>query len=1023
MPSSDQRTGSANAPRSAGADGTSSRAGAGSGWRRVAIALGAFVLVYAVFGSLVLPRLIEAQLASRIETLTGRDVQLGGVSFDPFGFGLEVRDFALSEKGSGTTGEQDPLLAFETLRIDLSATSLLFGRIHLEEIVLVDPRLNVVIDPAGALNLAQLLDSTDPAGRGEEASSHESAPEAGRGGFEVDVATARIEDGWIRLLDRSQAPPFEQVAEPLDFELNGFTTRAGVDSPYSLSVHLGEKARLEWKGTVRTDPLHSQGTIAIKQLPLRLPWDFLSDRFRFEIREGLLDGDLQYAIELESGSSFSIEGARFTLSDLALHDPERDSELVEVSNLDVESIDLEIQRGRLQRLSMGEVRVDGGRVAIEREAGGGVRLQRLLEPLPPAGNSEGAPSDADREGDDPSIQIDRISAQNLRLALIDRSFTPPLTLDFGPISLLLAGWANAPGSETTLDLSTSLETGGAISVKGPLRLDPLSTKLAIEVKQLALEPFQPLVETVGPLELTSGDLSAELKLELDAPPSVAPRVAARGRLQVEQLVALDRGSRSRFLDWKNVAIDGLDLRSGTGDHADEWKIEEITIDGVRTYALRDQDGRLNLETIFSSGPEGEASSLAERERSAPRIEIGRITLSGLGADFEDRTTEPAFAISLDGLSGSIVGLASESASSAEVALEGQIDQVATIQVRGQIGPLAAGTRTDLQVDVSGVSLPSFSAYSARYVGYEIDRGHLQLNLDYRIEGRHLAAKNFIELRDFDFGGRVESAQVTSLPIPLALTLMRTPRGNVEIPLPVEGDLDDPNFSLTGLIGNTFVHLITRVATSPFWAVSGLLGHSHEDLARVDFDPGSDRVTEDEQAVLAKITDLLEARKGLRLDVRGRADPEIDRDGLRRARILEDVRQSVFEARSSRERRKLGDPEALDLDQDEELAGLERLLQERLGRGVEALVPVDQRPKSGPQRTAALIEAAFSALGPTVKLEAADWRALAHRRASAVQSRILDGGRIARERLFLVEVEVGSSGSKGHVPTELSLRFR
>ena len=39
----------------------------------------------------------------------------------------------------------------------------------------------------------------------------------------------------------------------------------------------------------------------------------------------------------------------------------------------------------------------------------------------------------------------------------------------------------------------------------------------------------------------------------------------------------------------------------------------------------------------------------------------------------------------------------------------------------------------MDVELTGVSLPSFSVYSERYVGYAIDQGKLRLTLDYALD--------------------------------------------------------------------------------------------------------------------------------------------------------------------------------------------------------------------------------------------------------------------------------------------------
>jgi hypothetical protein len=1023
--------------------------------RRLAIGFAALLVLYALVGYLIVPRVVSSQLVSRIEALTGRQASVAGVAFDPFRFRLQVEGFALPDAEPG----QDPVFAFDSFRADLGVLSLLLGRVVLEEVALVNPRISASIDETGALNLMQIVPAGSEESGEDDEREEEPAPEEA-GGFVVEIQSTRVERGWIRLRDLSQTPTFEAIVEPLDVELTAFTTRSGADSPYSLSLRLGEHTHLSWQGTLGLDPLHSSGEIQLRDFALRLPWDFFSDRLRFEVREGALDVDLRYALELGEAPQLTLEGSRVALRDLDLRDPESDVEVIEVSAFSVESVDLKGDDGGLRRLAIGEVVLDGARVELDRGPDGEVRLLELFATGPEAADGDGDEASVgtsppaqgavesatspprtggDGGGSEPEIRVDRVAVRDVHVNVSDRSLARPLALRLAPISLTIEGYSNAPESELSIDFATGVGDEGRVGVTGPLRLDPLSAQLAIAVEGLAVGDLQPFAEDVARLDVPSGALSAALDVDFAASEDAAPRIAARGRLQLDDLIMVDRSLRQRFLEWKSVRVEGLDFRSGDGSAeasgADSVAIEEIALAGVRAHVVVGQDGRSNLEAIFGGadvaesggaasgamGPEVAATDRAA-ERLAPRVEIGRITLEGVGADFDDRTAQPAFAISLDDLSGSVAGLSSENLSRADVALSGRIDDVAPVRVEGQINPLSGDAYTDIGIEVTGVSLPAFTPYAGRYVGYGIERGKLRLDLEYKLNARHLEAKNLIELKQFDFGRRVESDVATSLPVPLALTLLRDASGDIMIQLPVEGNLDDPSFNLLQLLRNTFVNLITRVATSPFSAVSGLLGVSRDDLANVDFASGSDRLSDAERAQLEEIAALLAERPSLRLDVRGRADPEVDRPGLRRARVLEEVRLSAFEALSSRRRRELGDPTALELDADEQLEWLERLHRERVGGRVRDLVPDDALPPRGPERVAALTEAALASLAETVSLEPADWRALARRRAAAVRALLLEAGEIPEDRVFLVDVEVGPSGAEGRVPTELALRF-
>jgi len=101
------------------------------------------------------------------------------------------------------------------------------------------------------------------------------------------------------------------------------------------------------------------------------------------------------------------------------------------------------------------------------------------------------------------------------------------------------------------------------------------------------------------------------------------------------------------------------------------------------------------------------------------------------------------------------------------------------------------------------------------VGYPIQRGKLSLDVAYRIKDRELQASNRVVLNQLTFGDKIDSPDATKLPVMLAVSLLKDRAGNIDINLPVSGSLDDPEFSVGGIILRVFVNLIVKAVTAPF----------------------------------------------------------------------------------------------------------------------------------------------------------------------------------------------------------------
>ena len=76
-----------------------------------------------------------------------------------------------------------------------------------------------------------------------------------------------------------------------------------------------------------------------------------------------------------------------------------------------------------------------------------------------------------------------------------------------------------------------------------------------------------------------------------------------------------------------------------------------------------------------------------------------------------------------------------------------------------------------------------------------------------------------------------------------------------------------NFSIWGLVGNALVNLLTKIVTSPFAALGGLV-ESGEELGNVTFAAGQAELNDDQKVKLNQVIEALAQRPTLNLEVEG-----------------------------------------------------------------------------------------------------------------------------------------------------------
>jgi hypothetical protein len=397
------------------------------------------------------------------------------------------------------------------------------------------------------------------------------------------------------------------------------------------------------------------------------------------------------------------------------------------------------------------------------------------------------------------------------------------------------------------------------------------------------------------LVLADGYLDARLSSTFDAG-SQPMKVTAGGDVGVSKIHILDSLHREDLLKWDSLQIAGIESQLVPFS----LTVKSITLSDYFAKILIDEEFRLNLvEAFFKESPGTPAVDTAAEQQEAKTsppteqvkepsthhlVRIDTIILQGGQVDFYDRHLPRPFKADMRELGGRIQGLTSDEGVQATVDLRGSLRNQSPMTIRGSVNPLTDKLFLDLKMNFTDIELSPLSPYSGTYVGYLIEKGKLNLSLEYFIENDQLKAKNEVFLDQFIFGEKFESEQATSLPVKLAVALLKDRNGEIHLDIPVTGSLDDPQFSISGVVWTIIKNLLVKAATSPFALLGALVGGGDEDFSNVSFEAGSSRLSDSEKDKLLRLAQALVDRPSLDVEVSGFIDPENDPEGYRREQL-------------------------------------------------------------------------------------------------------------------------------------------
>jgi uncharacterized protein involved in outer membrane biogenesis/outer membrane protein OmpA-like peptidoglycan-associated protein len=954
------------------------------GLKRALSALLIAVFLYSLIGFLIVPgialRIANQQLAQYATV----PASLQRVQLNPFTLELSLWGLRIGESGQ----EQ---LSFQRLYANLQSDSLWSGALHLSDIELDGARSEILFAKDGTLNLTQLLRLPESQA---EPKAESSEP------FPLRIDSIRLREKALRFQDLRPSEPVEFAYDALDLELHNLTTLAGNNAQMTMTASGPHGARIDWRGQISLTPITSSGSLSISDGRLSTFWPYVRDALPLVLKEGEVDLSSDYQLDLSSGTELQLSKIKVQLAPFAIDDPQG-KPLVRLQRLDVDNSSLDLAK---QQVVVGQVRSQGLEAWAAREADGQLDWQKLFAKPESAKSEATEPAEQTGESKPWQVLLQDVQLRDYKAHLADRVPQQEVAVDVGPLNLDLKNFDSLGDKPFELRLDSGLGRQGKLQAAGQVQLNPTTAQLKVATQDIDLRLAQAYLNPFIRLELRSGLLGSDLDVQLKSTEPLALSVS--GNARVDQLHTLDTLRERDFVRWKQVRVNGLDYR-----HGDSLAIERIELDQPYARFVINENLTTNVSELMV--PQPATPNETKTDAGKPlAIRIGGVAINDGSANFADFSLTPSFATAIQQMNGRIGVLDNQKPQAASVDIQGKVDRYAPMSIKGKLTPFDPLNSLDIATSFKNVELTTITPYSGKFAGYRIRKGRLNLDLHYRIEKGQLNAENKVLVENLQLGERVDSPDAVDLPIRLAVALLKDTQGRIAIELPVQGDLNNPEFSVMPIVWQTLRNLVLRTAQAPFKFIAGLVGGSNVDLSTVPFNAGSAELAGDARQALDTLAKALEERPNLRLEVEGQAAQSADGPLLAEQRLQREFREGWYKVLQRRGDRVPASPDELTVGEDEQAALLEGIYRTRLKQQP----PAEWAELDSEQRQQNMRKAVLDSWAQSKLL----LRQLAQQRAATIKDYLVEQGGLYDERVYLIDANLGEPETDGRVLTTLHL---
>ena len=812
-------------------------------------------LAYLALATLVILPAVNFLAPWYIDREYGRELRTDIILFNPFTLAAEVRGAQLLES------DGSPFLALDQAKVDLSLQTLWRKGLVLDLLSVTGLQARIRHLGEQQFNFSDLLGPETPETPTTEDSADIPALTVHRLEFDADI---------IELIDEARETPFRTHYDGIDIVVTDLSTIQEDGKPYRIEAVAESGGELSWEGDVSIPAANSEGKISLSNVSLRTFWRFAEPWLNFELHEGRASLSGNYRISWENDFSYQVNSASLQIADIDLK-PKRPGKLGEtaagLSGFTVNGIELDSER---QHLEVASVQIEGLGVSGWME-GERMSLLEMLSTEFPAEDSSSEPVDDSDAGWTAHVADVQLQAGQLHWR---SEFTDPPRISISPIEARIQSVRWPLADVSPLELQFTLNQTTQFQLNGELALDKGIGALDYSLAQLAVPLFNPNLPSALKATIQSGKVDVSGSLTLDE--FLPVEIAMDG--EFSDFSGVLYGSEEALTRWDSLRWQKLqvNLEQRTA------YLEKLLIHDYQGRIHIAADGSVNASKVWQEEVGERAEEIVEDlELDQPwQLEIPEIFISDSAIDFKDESLPIQFRTVIGDVNGQILNLGTAADAVTEVDVKGTVDGYAPVVLNGTAEPFREPPALDLGLSFTGVDLVLLTPYSGTYAGYAIEQGLLTLDLKYSLEDNQLKGNNDVVVEQLKLGEKIDSDKALDLPLELALALLTDLNGVISLDVPVQGDIDDPEFALGGVIAGAFVNLITKAVTAPFNLLASLVG-SEDDLQRIAFPAGSSELNPPALNKLEQLTQALLQRPKLTLVVTGRLNLDSDRERLQR----------------------------------------------------------------------------------------------------------------------------------------------
>ncbi len=420
--------------------------------------------------------------------------------------------------------------------------------------------------------------------------------------------------------------------------------------------------------------------------------------------------------------------------------------------------------------------------------------------------------------------------------------------------------------KTDFGIDLKFDNGGGLNVKLLYGMKSSEYDLSLVLTDFELDAVAPYLRQYLNINDFGGKLTA--KLNLIGNTDHILEVVAKGDVKISDVFATDP-SNKRLAAVRSITLEGINADTKKSD----YYMKKLEVAGVNfDYEVFADHHTFDNLVKGSSAPADTVQTAADTSSSSPlHLLVDELVVTESSLNYLDHTMHHEVNVPVSNIDIRCNHFDPDAPIS--------LGLKALVGESGELMANCDGSLTDfsnmkLNVFLKNFKLTYASPYAVEYFAYPITDGVLSFASTNTLVNNNISSQNKVDIYNCQVDKKLKDFKAEyNIPMRAAVYILTDRKGNIQLDLPVSGNINDPTFSYRKIIFKTLCNLIVKVVTAPVdFLVKAINGEPDlfDDMA---YDIRPQGLGSESSDRLNKIADAMKEKPELHLTIQQSVDIE------------------------------------------------------------------------------------------------------------------------------------------------------